>query len=145
MANEWTQRYTPRSWSCEFGHAPGCANRPLLLRYLEPVIESTYRCTSRSWSSECVHGIGDHERVNLEAVIQRVWRYICRTWLSEFDNTLLWQRSREIGQELWASRWMVRQIWRFYSSVSQLPTVGMWQADFAMELSWQASWGGLIV
>jgi len=59
---------------------------------LRMTTEWTYRCTPRSWSSEFGDGVGGRNRaslkINLQAVIERVWIYTWRPWLSEFGDTL---------------------------------------------------------
>jgi len=45
--------------------------------HLEDEIESTQRCTWRPGWSELRDALGGCDRANLEAVIERVWRY---TW-----------------------------------------------------------------
>jgi len=71
MTIEWTQRYTPRQWSSEFGDALEGGNREYLEIHLEAVIEWTQRCTWRPWLSEFGDALGGHDRARLEI---RTWR-----------------------------------------------------------------------
>jgi len=116
MMMEWTQRYTPRPWSSEYGDALGGRDHVTAEMHSEAVIERVWRCTWRPRSSELRDALGDcdaaslemhleamtervgggtcgdHDRVNLvmhsEAVIERVWRCTCRLWPSEMGGVL---------------------------------------------------------
>jgi len=81
MTIEWTQRYTPRPWSRDFGDALRGGDRAYLEEQLDAVMQWSERCTPRLWSSE----FGD---ALVEAVIERVWRYTWRPWSSQFGDTV---------------------------------------------------------
>ena len=49
---EWTQRYTPRPWSSEFGDALGGRDWVNSEMHLEAITERVWRCTCRLVSSE---------------------------------------------------------------------------------------------
>ena len=74
----WTQRFTARPWSSNFGDALGGRNQASMEMHF--VIKWQSRCTWRPWSYE----LGGCNRVNLElnleAVIDRVWRCAWRPW-----------------------------------------------------------------
>ena len=84
MMIKWTQRYTLRLWSCEFGNALGGDNRA----NLEAVIVRVSRYTWRLWLSEFRDALGGRGRANSQAVIERGWRYTWRPLSSEFGDTL---------------------------------------------------------
>jgi len=122
MIIEWTQRYTPRPWSREFGdarrgrnraglgHTLGGWDRASLEMRLKAVIERLWRYTRRMWWSEFGNTLGGRNqaswKMHLQAVIERVWRYTWRPW------------SSEIGWVLGGGRWTARWVLRLYSSVS---------------------------
>jgi len=89
---KWTQRYTPRPWSSEFGDALWGRDRARLEMQLETNIEWTQRCTGRPWSSKLGDAIGDRDWVNSEmhweALIERVWTCTWRPRSSEHRDEL---------------------------------------------------------
>jgi hypothetical protein len=78
MTLEWTQRYTTRPWSSEFGDSHGGRDWASLEMYWKAVIEQVWRCTLRPWSSESGNALGDWDWLNwelhMEAGIERDWR-----------------------------------------------------------------------
>jgi len=100
-----------------------------------------------------------HSCVNLEAVIERVWRCTGRPWLCHLRgrnpvNVEIHLEARikrvlrgiwipwlcEIGPVVGGNWQMACQVLRLYSSVNSLSTVGMWQCDFTFKLTWRAGW-----
>jgi len=112
MTIEWTQRYTPRAWSSEFGDALGGHARA----NLQAVIERVWRYTWRLWLSQFGDALGDWDRANsemhLEAGIERVWRCIWRQRSSELrgalggcDRASLEMQLEAVIEQDWMSTW----------------------------------------
>jgi len=106
MMIEWTQRYTPRPWSRDFGDALGGGNRAYLEIHLEAVME-------RVWG----YALGGHDRVNFQAVIELVRRYTWRQRSSKFGDAL-GGRDRSSLEMHWEAEmeWTQRCTWRLWSS-----------------------------
>jgi len=138
------------------------------LDWLQAAIESNLWWAWKRGSSELRDTLEGRDRasveMDLEAVVERIWRYTWRPWSSELRDALrdpdrasvlmhleamnmrTWTPwSSEFGRVLRGSRWMARRVLRLFSSVSELPTVGMWQGDFTFQLSWRAGWCQSIV
>jgi len=117
MTIEWTQRYTPRPWSSEFGDALGGRGRVNLEINSETMIERVWRCTWRPCSCELAGRNRESLEIHLEAVIERVWR--C-TWATVIDRVwrCTWRPwSSGIGRVLGGGRWTAHRVMRLYSSV----------------------------
>jgi len=86
-------RCTLRHWFSDSGDALGCANWEYLGIYMDTVTKWTKRYPPRLYSSEFGDALGSHCRVNLEAVIEQVWRYTWRPWSNRFRgrNHLAWE------------------------------------------------------
>jgi len=146
MTIKWTQRYTPRPWSSDFGDALRGSNQQYLEIHLEAVIEWVWR-----------YALGGHDRVNIQAVIERVWRCTWRPWSCELAGCnrasleihleaaiervwrCTWRPwSSEFGQVLGGSRWTVRQ-----DSIHQVVNSQPWECDkvtIPLELLWRTGW-----
>ena len=94
MKIQWTQIYTPRPWSRDFGDALGGSDQPYWEMHLEAVISHIWRCIWKPWSSvfgdvhlegmivhtwrpcssESGEALGGHDCANLQATIEQVWR-----------------------------------------------------------------------
>jgi len=78
MTMEWTQRYTPRPWSSEFGDAIGDRDWMNSEMHWEAVIERVWRCTWRPRVSELRDAMGGRDwaslDMHLEAEIQSTQR-----------------------------------------------------------------------
>ena len=89
---EYTQRYTLRPWSGEFGHAFGDRDRVNWEIHLEAMIDRVWRCTGRPWSSEFGDSLGGRDRSNLDmhwvVMIERVWTCTWRPRSSELTDAL---------------------------------------------------------
>jgi len=126
MTIEWTQRYTPRTWSSQFEDALGGRNWASLNIYLKDVIERVWRCTWRPWSSEFGDALGGSDRasleMHLEAVIKQVWRYTWRPWSSKFGHC-----NRVSLDEYWEAvdGWRAR----CWDSFHQLVNSPQWECD----------------
>jgi len=107
---EWTQIYTPRPSSSDFGDALGGGNwayleilhlealmselrdalrdykRASLEMHLEPVIKRVGRCTWRSWSRELGGHNGACLEIHSEVVIESVWTCTWRPWSSVLER-----------------------------------------------------------
>jgi len=79
-------RCTWRRRSSELTDAFGGRDWVSMDMHLETEIKWTQRCTWRPGLSEVGDPFGSHDRVNLQAVIKRVWRYTSRPWSSEFGH-----------------------------------------------------------
>jgi len=106
MTIEWTQRYTPRLWSSDFGDALGGGNRAYLEIHLEAVFER-----------HCGYALGGHDCANFQAVIERVWRYTWRLQSSECGDAL-GGHDRSSLEMHWEAdmEWTQRCTWRPWSS-----------------------------
>jgi len=121
MTIEWTQRYTPRPWSSDFGDALGGHDRVNSEMQWEAVIEQDWRCTLRPWSSELRDALGGR--------VWESWRCTLSPRLSELRDAL---RGRD-----WAS-------WKINSDseieYTQRCTRGQW-STWPSETG-DALWGG---
>jgi len=90
MTIEWTQRYTPRPWSSESGHALGGRDR----------VNSEMH--SRLWLRE---SLGGRDRVNSEmhcgAELEWTHWCTCRPWWSEFGDALCGHDGASLEMYLW--------------------------------------------
>ena len=77
--------------------------------HLVTEIERTERCTWRQRSSEFGDALGDHGRVNLQAIIEWVWRYTWRPRSSELRRCIWKPWSIEFGD---ASEAVTERVWR---------------------------------
>jgi len=109
MAIEWTQRYSPRSWSSQCGDALGGCDRASLEMHLEAVFKRVCRCTWRPWSCElsCCNRAG--LEIRLEAVIEWVLE-ICTWWpwsceLRGCDWASLQIRLEAVIERVWRNTW----------------------------------------
>jgi len=106
MTIKWTQRYTPRPWSSDFGDALGGGNRAYLEIHLEAVIEC-------GWG----YALGGHDRANFQAVSERVWRYTWRPKSRDFGDALGGRDRSSLEMHLEAEMvWTQRCTWRPWSS-----------------------------
>ena len=85
---KWTQMYTPRPWSSEYGDAYGGSNRAYLEVHLEATIGWTWRFTPRLSSSKFGNALGDHDCANMEAAMEWSWTYTWRPWSRKFGDAL---------------------------------------------------------
>jgi len=89
---EWTQGYTLRPWSSEFGDAFGHRDQVNSEMHFEAVIERVWRCTGRPWSSKFGDALWGRDRARLEMQleIEIQWTQRCtgRLWLSECGDAL---------------------------------------------------------
>jgi len=92
MTIEWTQRYTLRLWSSEFGDAIGDRDWVNSEIHWEAVIEWVWRYTWRPRSSELGDALWGHDWVSSgmqsETEIELTQRYTLRPWPSEFGDAL---------------------------------------------------------
>jgi len=149
----------------ELRDALGCRDWASLEMHWETEIEWTQRCTWRPGSSEFGDELGGHDCGNLQAIIERVCRYIWRPWSSEFGDALrghdraslqmhleaviervrryTWRPwSSEIGPVLGGGRWTARQ-----DSIYQLVNSQPWECDkvtLPLKLLWRTGWWRLI-
>jgi len=132
MTIEWTQRYTPRPWSSEFGDALAGCDWVNLEMHSEIVIERVWLCPCRPWLCELGgrnrasvemhleaviervwrYTLRGHDRGNLEAVIERVWRCTWRARMRELRNALggrvrasLEMHLQPMIEQDWSSTW----------------------------------------
>jgi len=68
------------TWSCTWSS--------VFQLHLEMEIQWAQRFTWRSWSRQFGDALGGHERVNLQAIIERVWRCTWKAWSSAFGDAL---------------------------------------------------------
>jgi len=150
MTIQWTQRYTPRPWSSEFGDALEGSNQPYLQRHLDTMIKWTWRCTPSSQLSEFVDALGGHDRANLEAVFEQVWRYAWRPWSWEFGDALGGHNCanfKAVIERVWRYTWRPWSsefgdaLWRPWSSeVGRALRAGQWTARRVLRLYSSVRW-----
>ena len=73
MTIEWTQRYTLRPWSSEFGDAIGDRDWVNSEMHWEAVIKRVRTCTWRPRSSELRDALGCRDGASLEMHLWRPW------------------------------------------------------------------------
>jgi len=154
-------RCTWRLRSSELRDALGGRDRASLEMHLETEIEWTQRCTWRPGSSKFGDALGGHDHANLQAVIERVWRYTWKPWSSEFGDELggrdraslemhleamierVWRYTwrpwlSEIGRVLGGGRWTARR-----DSIHQIVNSQPWECDkvtLPLKLLWRTGW-----
>jgi len=101
MMIQWTERYILRPRLSDIGDALGRGDWAYMEIHLEAVIERVWRCARAG-----------HDRANLQALIERVCRYTCRLWLSEFgdgvggcDRASLEIQLEAVIEGNWTSMW----------------------------------------
>jgi len=106
MTIVWTQSYTPRLWSSDFGDTLRGGSRAYLEMHLDAMIE-------QGWG----YALGGQDRANFQAVIERLWRFTGRLRSSEFGDAL-GGRDRSTLEMHWEAemKWTQRCTWRPWSS-----------------------------
>jgi len=99
MTMVWTQRYTPRPWSSQFGDELGHRNRAYLEIHLEAVIQWTQRYNPGMWSSDFGDPPEGPDRARLDDYLEAVngrrpgWRHSIHQLVNsqpwECDNVTL--------------------------------------------------------
>ena len=135
MMIEWTQGYTPRPRSSEFGGALGGRDRVNSEMHLGAVMEQVWGCTWRPWWSE----FGDK---HVKAIIEWTYRCTPRLWSSEFGDILAaYDRPRMEVVDL--ETFDERRAGCLWDSLDWLVNSKLWECDnvtLTLQLIWRAGW-----
>jgi len=126
---KWTQRYTPRPWSSQFGDALGVLDAV----NLEVVIERVWRYTWMLRSCELGGRIRASLVIHLEGVMEWVSGYTCRLWWSEFGDSLGGRDRARLDEYLEA---VDRRCAGCWDCIGQLVDLQRWECDKRWPYLW---------